>query len=223
MFCKKGVPKDFKKFLEKYLCRSQESLVKASPCEFCGIFRNIYFVEHLWTHTCLKWSNDKIYWHKYIHRKPRWSCPLKYSCRFKGLQHRCLQFYLKGTQSQILSCKTCEVLPLLLGNCFWFSATFLTYRFLYQQYTNSVTTSCLGIPDISTCKSSTLLTLKMLKGNKKKPGREQHFGAEVDSVNKRICSRSSRLVVFCEKSAVKYLELPLLSAISCCTTPQRFH
>ena len=65
VFCKKGVPKDFKKFLEKYLCRSQESLVKASPCEFCGIFRNIYFVEHLWTHTCVKWSNEKMFWQIY--------------------------------------------------------------------------------------------------------------------------------------------------------------
>ena len=37
----------------------------------------------------------------------RWWCPLKYSCRIEGLQHGCLQFYLKGTQSQILSRKTC--------------------------------------------------------------------------------------------------------------------
>ena len=36
--------------------------------------------------------------------------PLKYSCRIEGLKHGCLQFYLKWTQSLILSCKTCEVL-----------------------------------------------------------------------------------------------------------------
>ena len=160
----------FKNFSEKYLCWSQESLVKTIPCEFCGIFRNIYFVEHLWKHTCLKWSNDKIYWHKYIHRKPRWSCPLKYSYRFKGLQHGCLQFYLKGTQSQILSCKTCEVLQsfsfsqhyLLLGKCFWFPAAFLMYRFLHQQYINSITANYLETPDIVTCKWSRIINSKNL-------------------------------------------------------------
>ena len=108
----------------------------------------------------------------------RWWCPLKYSCRIEGLEHGCLQFYLKETQSRILFYKTCEVLQsfsftqnYLLGNCFWFPATLFTYRFLYQQYINSVTTSCLGTPDIATCKSSTLLALKMFKGNKK-TGRE---------------------------------------------------
>ena len=105
----------------------------------------------------------------------RWLCPLKYICRIAGLEHGCLQFYLKGIQSQILSCKTYEVLQSfsftqhyrLLGNCFWFPATFLTHRFLYQQYINSVTTSCLGTPDVATCKWSTLLALKIFKGNKK--------------------------------------------------------
>ena len=47
VFCKKGVSKNLKKLSDKYLCRSQESLVKASPCEFCRVFRNIYFVEYL--------------------------------------------------------------------------------------------------------------------------------------------------------------------------------
>ena len=113
-----------------------------------------------------------------------WWCPLKYSCRIEGLEHGCLQFYLKRTQSQILSCKTCEVLQsfsftqhyLLLSNCFWYLATFLTNRFLYQQYTNSVTTNCLGIPDIATCKWSTLLALKMFKVNKKTRSRVTLWG-----------------------------------------------
>ena len=105
-----------------------------------------------------------------------WWCPLKYSCRIEGLEHWCLQFYLKGTDtffSHILSCKTCDVLQsfsftqhyLLFSNCFWFPATFLTYRFLYQQCIDLVTTSCLGTPDIATW--LTLLALKMFKGNKK--------------------------------------------------------
>ena len=35
---------------------SQESLVQAFSCEFWKNFKNIYVVEHLWTHTCVKWS-----------------------------------------------------------------------------------------------------------------------------------------------------------------------
>ena len=69
VFSKKGVLKNSKIFSEKHLCQSQESLVKPISCEFCGIFKNIYFVEHRWTHTYVKWSNDKIFSHKYIHRK----------------------------------------------------------------------------------------------------------------------------------------------------------
>ena len=94
---------------------------------------------------------------------------------------------------------------LLLGNCFWFPATFLTYRFLYQQYINSVTTSCLGTPGIATCMWFTLLAVNIFRGNKKTRSRVT-FGAEVDSANKWICSkkRSSRGAL--RKSAVKYLE-----------------
>ena len=113
-----------------------------------------------------------------------WWCPLKYSCRSEGLEHGCLQFYLKEGQSQILSCKTCEVLQsfsftqhyLLLGNCFWYLAMFLTNRFLYQQYINSVTTNCLGTPDIAKCKWSTLLAPKMFKVNKKTRSRVALWG-----------------------------------------------
>ena len=133
MFCKKGFPKDFLKII--YLCRSQENLVQTLSYEFCGIFRSIYFVEHLWTHTCVKWSNEKMFSRKYIFtEKHRWGCHLKYSCRYEGLE-----FYLKGTQSQILSCKLYEVLQsfsftehyLLLGNCFWFPVTFLPCYFFF--------------------------------------------------------------------------------------------
>ena len=47
VFCKKGIPKYFKIFSGKHLCQSQESLVNAISCEFCGIFTNFYFVEPL--------------------------------------------------------------------------------------------------------------------------------------------------------------------------------
>ena len=60
--------------------------------EFCRIFRSIYFVEHLWTHTCVKWSNEKLFSRKYIFtEKHWWGCHLKYSCKYEGLE-----FYLKG-------------------------------------------------------------------------------------------------------------------------------
>ena len=117
----------------------------------------------------------KKYFDINIYTENQWWCPLKYSYKFEGLEHGYLQFYLKVTQSQIFSCETCEVLQnfsfaqhyLLLDNCFWFPATFLTHCFLYQQYINSVITNCLGTPDIATCKWSSLLALKMFKGNKK--------------------------------------------------------
>ena len=47
VFCKKGVLKNFKKFTGKHLCQSlfikKETLAKVFSCEFCEIFRNIYF------------------------------------------------------------------------------------------------------------------------------------------------------------------------------------
>ena len=66
--------------------------------------------------------------------KHRWGCHLKYNCRYEDLE-----FYLKGTQSQIISCKLYEVLQnfiftecyLLLVNCFWLPATFLPCYFFF--------------------------------------------------------------------------------------------
>ena len=79
VFCKKGVPKTFKKFSEKYLCRSQESLVKVISWESFRIFRNIYFAEHLKAHLreMKLWKNllTNIFTENY-----RWWCPLNYSC-----------------------------------------------------------------------------------------------------------------------------------------------
>ena len=157
---------------------------ESSKGDSLWIFRN--FQEYLFCRTSertLAWNEAmKKSFDKYIHRKP--PVMVSFELQLYGLEHGCLQFYLKGGQSQILSCKTCEVLQsfsftqhyLLLGNCFWFPATFLTYRFLYQQYINSVTTSCLGTPDIATCKWSTLLALKMFKGNKKTRSRVTFWG-----------------------------------------------
>ena len=102
--------------------------------------------------------------------KYQWGCRLKYSCRYEGLE-----FYLKGTQSQVLSCRICKVLQslsftehyFLLGNYFWLPAIFLP-GFLPLLSINSVTTSSLGTPEIATCKRSILLALKIFKGNQKK-------------------------------------------------------
>ena len=92
---KKVSLKIFKNYQNKYLCRSRESLVRATAWEFCRIFRNICFVEHLWTHTCVKWGNKKYFDINIFTENRRWWCSSKYSCRFKGLAHVCLQFYLK--------------------------------------------------------------------------------------------------------------------------------
>ena len=123
----------------------------------------------MWNEALKKYFHINIFTEKHW-----WWWPLKYSCRFEGLEHGCLQVYLKVAQSLILSCKICEVLQsfsftkhyLLLGNYFWFPATFLTYHFLYQQYINLVTTSCLGT--LETCMWPTLIALKMFKGNQNK-------------------------------------------------------
>ena len=160
---------------------------ESSKGESLWILRN--FQEYLFCRTSVNaYLREMKQWNNLLKNifteNHRWWCPLKYSCRIEGLEHGCLQFYLKRTQSQILSCKTCEVLQsfsftqhyLLLSNCFWYLATFLTNRFLYQQYTNSVTTNCLGIPDIATCKWSTLLALKMFKVNKKTRSRVTLWG-----------------------------------------------
>ena len=70
MLCKKKyVPKIFKILSGKYMYSSQESLILAFSCEFWKNFKNIYVVEHLWTHICVKWSNEKMFSHKYVHRK----------------------------------------------------------------------------------------------------------------------------------------------------------
>ena len=145
---KKVVPKNFKSFSGKHPCQSQESLVKAISCEFCGIFKNIYlqnFCERI-----LVWNEAMKKW--------RWY-PLKCSCKFEGWEHEYWHFYWKVAQSLIFSSKICEVLQsfcfvehyLILGNYFWFPPTFLTFHFLYQQFRNSVSTSCLGTPE--TCAS----------------------------------------------------------------------
>ena len=55
-----GVLRNFAKFLEKHLCQSlffnkvaglrkKETLTRVFSCEFCEIFKNTFFTEHLWT------------------------------------------------------------------------------------------------------------------------------------------------------------------------------
>ena len=146
---------------------------ESSTSGFLWILRK--FQEHLFCRTSvnayLRNEATKICFHINIFtEKHLCGCRLKYSCRYDGLE-----FYLRGIQSQILCCKICEVLQsfsftkhyLLLGNCFWVPVTFLPCFFplIYQQYINSVTTSCLGTPEIAKWKRSILLALKMFKGN----------------------------------------------------------
>ena len=61
VFCKKGVLKNFAIFKGKYLCQSlflsrnfiKETLAHRFPCEFCKIFKNTFFTEHLWMTTSI--------------------------------------------------------------------------------------------------------------------------------------------------------------------------
>ena len=56
MFYKKGVLKNFAKFIGKQLWQSllfnnfikKEALAQAFSCEFCEIFKNTFFTDHLW-------------------------------------------------------------------------------------------------------------------------------------------------------------------------------
>ena len=61
----KGIPKNFAKLTGKQLCQSlfsikvtglspcnfikKETLAQVLSCEFCEIYKNIFFTEHLWS------------------------------------------------------------------------------------------------------------------------------------------------------------------------------
>ena len=53
MFYKKGVLKDFAKFTGKHLHQNlffnKEALAQVFSCEFCEVFKSIFFTEHLRT------------------------------------------------------------------------------------------------------------------------------------------------------------------------------
>ena len=79
MVCKKVVLKNFAKFTGKHLCQSllfnevaglrpeagnfikKETLVHVFPCEFWLIFKNIFFIEHLWWLLLTFKCNDILY------------------------------------------------------------------------------------------------------------------------------------------------------------------
>ena len=65
MFCKKAVRRNFAKFIGKHLCQgplfnkvaglrpatlliNDETLAQVFSCEFCEMFKNTIFTEHLW-------------------------------------------------------------------------------------------------------------------------------------------------------------------------------
>ena len=48
VFYKKTVNKDIAKFTGKHLCQN-ETVVQVFSCEFCDIFKNTFFIEHLRT------------------------------------------------------------------------------------------------------------------------------------------------------------------------------
>ena len=52
-FCENGVFGNFAKFIGKFLCQSlfflkKRTLAKVFSSEFCKIFKNTFFIEHLW-------------------------------------------------------------------------------------------------------------------------------------------------------------------------------
>ena len=48
VFCKRGVLKNFAKLTGKHLCQSLLlNKVAGLACEFCEIFKNTFFIEHL--------------------------------------------------------------------------------------------------------------------------------------------------------------------------------
>ena len=55
MFYKKSVLKNVAKFIGKHLCQSHffkvfiKEETQVFSCEFCEIFKNTFFTEHLWT------------------------------------------------------------------------------------------------------------------------------------------------------------------------------
>ena len=60
---KKGVLENFAKFTGKHLCRPQacnfinkKTLAQVFSCEFCEIFKNNFFTEHLWTTASILWT-----------------------------------------------------------------------------------------------------------------------------------------------------------------------
>ena len=70
---KKGVLRNFAKFTGKHLCQSlffnqvaggtcnlikKETLAQVFSCEFCEIFKNTFFTEHVWATASLPRSNS---------------------------------------------------------------------------------------------------------------------------------------------------------------------
>ena len=91
---------------------------------------------------------------------------------------------------------------LTTGKLLLISSNFFDVHFLYQQYINSVTTSCLETQDIATCKWSTLLALKMFKGNKKTGN---ILGLRLTQRTKgHVVEAVAQSCEISEKSAVKY-------------------
>ena len=107
VLCKRDVPKS--KNSQENICAGDKRVwYRCFPVNFeehlcCRIFMNVYLCE------MKQWKNiftNLPYFHINVFtEKHRWWCPLKYSCSYEGLE-----FYLKGSQSQMLSCRICEVL-----------------------------------------------------------------------------------------------------------------
>ena len=132
---KKVFRKIFEKSLEKICAGIKTVCYKHFPVNFeeiskTSILQTICERIPAWNEEMIKIFHVNIFTEKH-----RWGCLLKYSSRYEGLE-----FYLKGTQSQILSCKMCEVLQsfnftehyLLLGNYFWLRSSSNIFALLFS-------------------------------------------------------------------------------------------
>ena len=62
MLCKKSVLRNFAKYTRKHLCQSfyKETLAQVFYCKFYEIFKNIFFIEHLWATASDNYSSSKL-------------------------------------------------------------------------------------------------------------------------------------------------------------------
>ena len=88
---KKGVLRNFAKFTGKHLCNflKKETLAQVFSCEFCEIFKNIFFTSGRLLLPGLLWKYELNV------KSSHWSCSVKNFANFTG-KHLCWGLFLIG-------------------------------------------------------------------------------------------------------------------------------